>query len=171
MSNLAAFKADLIELLPSLRAFARSLAHNPALADDLVQDTLLRALKSWPSPAPDNPKAWLFTVMHNHYANWARSKGRERRAFAAVAVEPNRSASGGQIESLELSELSTGLAQLPEDQRQVLLLISLEGLAYAETAEVLQVPIGTVMSRLARARERLRRHLEGAGTTVLRRVK
>lgn len=161
----------LLEETPRLRRYARALLGSRELADDLVQDTLVRALKSWPTPAPDNPRAWLFTVLHNLHANWARSKSRERRAYSAVGLEPQRSASGGQLEHLALKDLSAGLAELPSDQRDVLLMIALEGFAYAETAEILGLPLGTVMSRLSRARERLRRHMEGAGVTTLRRVK
>jgi RNA polymerase sigma-70 factor (ECF subfamily) len=142
--------------VPALRRYARALVGDVQLADDLVQDCLERALSRahlWRRPG--NLRAWLFTIMHNLHANdRRRTASRPRAASIDDVLEPGRPAS--QIESLAAREMLAALRLLSLEHRQVLLLVALEGMSYAEIAEVLGVPIGTVMSRLSRARERLR---------------
>jgi RNA polymerase sigma-70 factor (ECF subfamily) len=152
---------DFIQYIPRLRRYARALTGDRARADDLVQDTLERALIKlhlW-QPGSDL-RAWLFTLMHNVYINQLRSQpaamiaGLDDEAMQ-IAVRPTQS------DLLEVHDLQTMLLRLPEEQREVLLLVGLEQMTYEETAGVLGVPMGTVMSRLSRARERLRALLAG----------
>jgi RNA polymerase sigma-70 factor (ECF subfamily) len=166
-------------LIPALRRYARALLHDRAAADDLVQDCLERIISRWQQRRADgDARSWVFTILHNLAVNRLRQKARrgpdvalEDANMAALACPP------AQEDRLRHDELLRGLAKLPEEQRHVLLLISVEDLSYAEAARVLAVPIGTVMSRLARARERLFQIMEGeapvATTTgpALRRVK
>jgi len=162
---------DLVEHVPRLRRYARALTGDRALADDLVQDTLERALTKFHLWRPGSDlRAWLFTVMHNVHVNQRRAEGGDRIVVDADAVEiPVRAT---QMDGIELRDLAAVLGQLPEGQREVLLLVALEGMAYDEVARALSIPIGTVMSRLSRARERLRELLAG-GTPMatLRMVK
>jgi RNA polymerase sigma-70 factor (ECF subfamily) len=160
------------ELIPKLRRYARALTGERAAADDLVQDTLERALSRmhlWRSGS--DLRAWLFTIMHNVYVNQLRASRRQRfeALEEAAAVEEPRAR---EADWLELKDLEAALAQLAPEQRAVLLLVGLEQFTYGEAARVLGVPIGTVMSRLSRGRERLRAILAGeAGVRILKRVK
>ena len=148
--------------IPSLRRYARALTGDPQRADDLVQDTLERALRKgglW--RAGSDLRAWLFTLMHNLFANQAR--GRSRRDGSAVHIDADDAAEElhgpGGANDLML-DLQRCLLRLPPEQRAVLLLVSVEDLSYEEVAQVLAIPIGTVMSRLSRARSRLRELLD-----------
>ena len=152
---------DFIQYIPRLRRYARALTGDRARADDLVQDTLERALIKlhlWQSGS--DLRAWLFTLMHNVYINQLRSQptamtaGLDDEAMQ-IAVRPTQS------DLLEVHDLQTMLLRLPEEQREVLLLVGLEQMTYEEAAGVLGIPMGTVMSRLSRARERLRALLAG----------
>jgi RNA polymerase sigma-70 factor (ECF subfamily) len=148
--------ADLLpQHVPALRRYARALTGDAASADDLVQDCVERALTRahmWRQPG--NLRAWLFTIMHNINANEKRrAASRPRLATIDDVPEPARPAS--QVEKLMASETLSALKLLSLEHRQVLLLVALEGLQYAEVADVLGVPVGTVMSRLSRARDRL----------------
>jgi RNA polymerase sigma-70 factor (ECF subfamily) len=147
--------------VPRLRRYARALTGERSAADDLVQDTLERALSRfhlWRRGS--DLRAWLFTIMHNIYVNQTRS--RMRRQHEALENEPAADAArASEPDWLELRDLEAALARLPEEQRAVVLLVGLEQFTYEETARVLGVPIGTVMSRLSRARERLRMILGG----------
>jgi RNA polymerase sigma-70 factor (ECF subfamily) len=147
------------ELIPRLRRYARALVGERAAADDLVQDTLERALNKfhlW--KAGTDLRAWLFTIMHNVHVNQVRGR-RELSALEGEALElPVRAT---QDVGLEARDLERALARLPVEQREVLLLVVLEELSYEETAAALAIPIGTVMSRLSRAREKLRAFMEG----------
>lgn len=147
--------------VPRLRRYARALTGERSAADDLVQDTLERALSRfhlWRRGS--DLRAWLFTIMHNIYVNQTRSK--MRRQHEALENEPAADAARApEPDWLELRDLEAALARLPEEQRAVVLLVGLEQFTYEETARVLGVPIGTVMSRLSRARERLRTILGG----------
>jgi RNA polymerase sigma-70 factor (ECF subfamily) len=149
----------IVELIPRLRRYARALVGERAAADDLVQDTLERALNKfhlWKRGT--DLRAWLFTVMHNVHVN----KARGRREFAALEGEAlDLPARGAQESALEARDLERALAQLPAEQREVLLLVVLEDMSYDEAARALGIPIGTVMSRLSRGRERLRGLMEG----------
>ena len=153
--------ALLIQQVPRLRRYARALTGDRSAADDLVQDTLERALSRfhlWRQGS--DLRAWLFTIMHNIYVNQIRS--RIRRQHEALESEPAAEAvRAAEPDWLELRDLEAALGRLPEEQRAVVLLVGLEQFTYEETARVLGVPTGTVMSRLSRARERLRLMLGG----------
>ncbi|MXP65349.1 sigma-70 family RNA polymerase sigma factor [Roseomonas sp. M0104] len=167
--------ARLIEpLIPSLRRYARALLRDRSAADDLVQDGLERAVSRWHQRRQDgDARSWLFAIVHNLAANRLRQAARrgphlplEAAGEAAPGLAPAQEA------GLRHRDLLRALAGLPEEQRSVLLLVSVEDLSYAEAARVLGVPIGTVMSRLARGRERLRLAMDGAaGAAHLRRIK
>jgi RNA polymerase sigma-70 factor (ECF subfamily) len=158
---------ELLEHLPRLRRYARALINNRELADDLVQDTVERALSRLSLyTAGTDMRAWLFTIMHNVFANQAR-KSSSRAQHLSVdddsAPLQDLAVSGNQLPSLEVRDLDYALQRLPLDQRQVVLLVGLEEMSYAEVALALEVPLGTVMSRLSRGRERLRALMSGAG--------
>ena len=155
--------ALIAQQIPRLRRYARALTGDRSAADDLVQDTLERALSRfhlWRRGS--DLRAWLFTIMHNIYVNQARSRARHQHE--ALEADPAAEALRGRDpEWLELRDLSAALARIPDEQRTVLLLVGLEQFTYEEAARILEVPIGTVMSRLSRGRERLRALLGGEG--------
>jgi RNA polymerase sigma-70 factor, ECF subfamily len=167
------FSTQLIAELPYLRRFARSLAGDAALADDLVQDTAARALDKQKLYDPSRPlRAWLFAILRNLFINGIR----KRQQFNVVknvddltdgedAVPPE------QEQGLSLRLITDALDRLPPQHREVIALVSLEEMSYRDVSEILGVPMGTVMSRLSRAREQMRGLLESRGTLVLRRVK
>jgi RNA polymerase sigma-70 factor (ECF subfamily) len=143
------------EQLPRLRRYALALLRDPDKADDLVQDTVLRALEKKHLYQPDtNLRAWLFTLLHNQHVNRVRQL--VRQGPTANIDDIQAPAPATQMRRLELNDLDRAVARLPQDQRTVLLLIGLEGMKYDEVAEVLGVPVGTVRSRLSRARADLR---------------
>jgi RNA polymerase sigma-70 factor, ECF subfamily len=157
----AELRALIEEQIPRLRRYGRALTGDRSLADDLVQDTLERALSRfhlWRHGS--DLRAWLFTIMHNIFVNQVRSRVRHQHEAleSDAAVEAMRVS---EPDWLELRDLDSALAQLPHEQRAVLLLVGLEQFTYEEAARVLQIPIGTVMSRLSRGRERLRAVLAG----------
>ncbi len=144
--------------IPRLRRYARALARDVAAADDLVQDCLARALGKlhlWQEGT--DLRAWLFTILHNQYVNQVRRAVREGAAVGLSETEPLLTRAPQQGKSLELRDLERAISKLPEEQRSVILLVGLEGMRYEEVAEVLDVPVGTVRSRLSRGREALRR--------------
>jgi RNA polymerase sigma-70 factor, ECF subfamily len=146
--------------IPRLRRYARALTRETDRADDLVQDTLLRAIsKSHLWEDGTNIRAWLFTIMHNQHVNSVRRALREEATVSVDQVSSSLAAASDPTASRQLRELERALGHLPEGQRQVVLLVGLEGITYAEAAKILRVPIGTVRSRLARAREALRGYL------------
>ncbi|OFZ93147.1 MAG: RNA polymerase subunit sigma-24 [Betaproteobacteria bacterium RIFCSPLOWO2_02_67_12] len=151
--------AQVVAYIPRLRRYARALVGERFAADDLVQDTLERALNKlhlWKRGT--DLRAWLFTVMHNVHVNQVRGR-REYAALDAEALElPVRAT---QDVGLETRDMERMLMQLPVEQRKVLLLVVLEDMSYGEAASALGIPIGTVMSRLSRAREKLRALMEG----------
>ena len=158
-------------LIPNLRRFARSLCRDVHLADDLVQDTLERALSrlfQWRRGT--NLRAWLFTIMRNLYLN-----GRKRRYAPAVTLEPEQWESRlvqlpEQVDRTVAMDLIRAMEALPDEQREVILLVGLEGFKYEEAAGMLGIPKGTVMSRLFRGREELRRRLTRGERPSLREV-
>lgn len=158
--------------VPRLRRYAIALMRDRTEADDLVHDVVLRALDKlhlWREGT--NMRTWLFTIMHNLHANEMRRRSRMLDVVPMDAA-PARAEAAGQESAVELSELSVAMGSLSPLHRQVLLLIGLEGMTYGEAAGVLDVPVGTVMSRLSRAREELRRKIDaGAQTVTIRRVK
>jgi RNA polymerase sigma-70 factor (ECF subfamily) len=159
--------------IPALRRYAWSLLRNNDDADDLVQDCLVRALDRLAmDPAIIAVRPWLFTIMHNVFVSrWRTARRRRAAAPGDAAAIGDVAVSPEQDGALARRDLLSGLDQLTEDQRQVLLLVSVEGLEYREVAQVLGVPVGTVMSRLSRARDSLHAHMDGRKRPLLRRVK
>jgi RNA polymerase sigma-70 factor (ECF subfamily) len=149
-------EAAIRDQIPRLRRYARALTGNRDSADDLVQDTLERALSRSALFRPGgDPRPWLFTIMHNVFVNQVRSVAARRTTpLDPQAHEPITHDSTQ--DGLVLRDLTRALAEVPADQREVMLLVGLENLSYADAAGILGVPVGTVMSRLARGRERLR---------------
>ena len=146
--------------LPRLRRYARAMLGDRAAADDLVQDTLERAWSRFAQwRAGSDLRAWLFGIMHNLRVDQLRRGVLPTHSLDDEACEvPTRPT---QSDRLEVMDLESALRQLPDDQREVLLLVALEEMSYAEIAAALGIPIGTVMSRLSRGRERLRQIMEG----------
>ncbi len=155
----------LTEHIPSLRRYARALTGDAWAADDLVQDTLERACSKWLLwRVGTDLRAWLFTLMHNIYANQVRSAVRQASAGGQrVDVDDAEAELAAPDAALDQSlDLQRCLMRLPDDQRAVLLLVSLQDMSYEEVARITGTPIGTVMSRLSRARSRLRELMDGA---------
>jgi RNA polymerase sigma-70 factor, ECF subfamily len=152
---------DFVEFIPRLRRYARALTGDRSRADDLVQDTLERALIKFHLWQPGSDlRAWLFAIMHNTFINQLRAQpagvtGEIDDEAMSLATRPTQS------DWLEVRDLQAALLRLPDEQREVLLLVGLEQMTYEESAGVLGIPMGTVMSRLSRARERLRTLLAG----------
>jgi RNA polymerase sigma-70 factor, ECF subfamily len=147
--------------IPRLRRYARALTRDAARADDLVQSCLVRAIAKehlW-QPGTDL-RAWLFTILHNQNVNEVRRSVREGVAVAVEDVAPVLTMAPRVGSSLQLRDLERAIGLLPEEQRQVILLVGLEGMRYEEVAAVLDIPIGTVRSRLSRGREMLRRLMD-----------
>jgi RNA polymerase sigma factor (sigma-70 family) len=157
-------RAALIEAqLPGLRRFARALLRGDReRADDLVQDGIERALARWSGRRPDgNLRGWLYTIIYNRFISEERQRRRRGAQLhlgeAGEAELPE--VDGGQYAALHYRDFLRAFQELPEEQRSVLSLIAVEDLSYREAARVLGVPIGTVMSRLSRGRDRLRRRM------------
>lgn len=162
----------LSDQLPSLRRYARALTKDRDNADDLVQDCYARACSRfhlWQHGT--NLRAWLFSIMHNVYVNGVRRAVIRPDGVYVEDLEQMADTAPRQETLSEALGLESALAQLPDGQREVLLMVCLEELTYQEVADALQVPIGTVMSRLARAREKLRQLSGGARPPGLKRVK
>jgi RNA polymerase sigma-70 factor, ECF subfamily len=157
--------------IPHLRRYAMALVGERALADDLVQDCIERALSRSHLWREGNLRGWLFTIMHNIHANFRRRAARSPLTTAVDIESLGASSRPLQEDGLAMAGLGAALGALPDDQRAVILLIGLEEFSYAETAEVLGIPIGTVMSRLHRGREKLRQVLVSDSGPALRRVK
>jgi len=149
----------LVELIPRLRRYARALVGDRATADDLVQDTLERAwAKLHLYRRGTDLRAWLFTVMHNVHVNRVRAS----RVTDTLEDEmPELAQRAPQGDALLVRDLDRGISRLPAEQRAVLLLVTLEEMSYEQVARTLGIPIGTVMSRLSRAREKLRAMMLG----------
>jgi RNA polymerase sigma-70 factor (ECF subfamily) len=152
--------------IPALRRYARALTRNAETADDLVQDTLVRALRSEHLFQGEQVRSWLYTILTNLNRNRLRSLAR-RPSLTSIEEGDAPDAAGPEAGGRDIER---ALASLVEDQRAALLLVVLEGLTYREVAEIQGVPIGTVMSRLARARAQIKAHLDGE-RPALRRVK
>ncbi|MGO4837550.1 sigma-70 family RNA polymerase sigma factor [Rhizobiaceae sp. 2RAB30] len=157
------FKDDLLGAIPSLRAFAVSLSQNADRADDLVQETLVKAWDKHMSFQPGtNMKAWLFTILRNEFYSQMRKRGREVQDSEGVmtsrlAVHPS------QHGALDLEDFRSALAQLPEDQRESIILIGASGFSYEEAAEICGCAVGTIKSRVSRARAKLQEILGVSG--------
>lgn len=157
--------------IPSLRRYAYALARDHDAADDLVQDCLERALSRWHlRRAGGELRPWLFTILRNLYINAYHTRKR-RGPHVDLDAAPQQSVPADQHGALEARDALAALSQLPEEQSSLLLLIAVEDFSYEEAALLLDIPVGTVMSRLSRARGRLRALMEGGRTTLLRRVK
>jgi RNA polymerase sigma-70 factor (ECF subfamily) len=155
------FKTELLEQIQALRGFARVLCGNPVRADDLVQEALLKA---WANKASykigTNMRAWLFTILRNTYYSESRRRKREVEdadgaKALALKVEP------AQLNGLELRDLRKGLARLPAEQREALILVSAEGYSYEDAAAICSCAIGTIKSRVSRARAALLLAVDG----------
>ena len=163
---MSSFKTGVETAVPALRRYARALTRDAEAADDLVQDTLVRALRSEHLFHGGDVRKWLYTILTNLNRNRLRSLSRRPTTLAIDAVDiPDVAGTqaGGR-------DIQRALAALTDDQRSALLLIVLEGLSYREVAEIQAVPIGTVMSRLARGRAQIKAFLDG-DPPALRRVK
>jgi RNA polymerase sigma-70 factor (ECF subfamily) len=166
-------EAEIVACIPSLRRYARGLVSDRDRADDLLQDTLERAwsrFSMWQKRG--EVRAWMFGIMHNHFIDRLRAQ-RSRPEDSAgddVLELPQRAQ---QADALEMRDLDRLLQRLPPEHREVLLLVAVEELSYQEVASALGVPIGTVMSRLSRARTRLREEMQGraAPASRIQRVK
>ena len=144
-------------LIPRLRRYARAMVHDPVAADDLVQDCLVRALGKihlWERGT--DLRAWLFTILHNQHISLARQAARQRDIIELQKYKPGSAPPPSQMVTLELRDLKRAIARLPEEQRSVILLVGLEGMRYEEVASVVNLPVGTVRSRVSRGRETLR---------------
>jgi RNA polymerase sigma-70 factor (ECF subfamily) len=158
--------------VPRLRRYAVALLADRGRADDLVQDTLERALSRlhlWQSGT--DMRRWLFTIMHNLHVNAVRRSIRRGSEASIEDVEDRLVQGASQTDSVVVRDLSRAMQELPSEQVEVLVLVALEGMAYREVAEVLDIPLGTVMSRLSRARQSLRKYIDGEESPALRRVK
>ena len=157
--------------IPALRRYAFALLRDRDHADDLVQDTLERALSRWLLRRADGDvRAWLFTILRNlHVSRWRSERRRGATVELDEAAMPGVAAR--QETALEVHDVLAALDQLPEEQKSLLLLVGVEDFSYDDAARILGMPIGTVMSRLSRARQRLRALVETGKVTLLRRVK
>lgn len=162
--------AIISEQIPRLRRYARALTGDRTRADDLVQDTLERAwekLHMWRRGS--DMRAWMFSIMHNTFINHIRKNHIATVSMDDDALEvPTRAT---QNDLLEMRDLASAIGKLPHEYREVILLVGLEQMSYEEVAKVMSIPLGTVMSRLSRGRERLRNIMSGENAPVLRRVK
>jgi RNA polymerase sigma factor, sigma-70 family len=157
------FKRDLLAALPSLRAFAVSLSGNHDKADDLLQDTIMKAWAKRDSFQPGtNLKAWLFTILRNEFYSQMRKRGREVQDSDGFFAE-RLATHPGQYGALDLQDFKKALDQLPDDQREAIILVGASGFAYEEAAEICGCAIGTIKSRVNRARRRLQELLQVAG--------
>jgi RNA polymerase sigma-70 factor (ECF subfamily) len=154
-------------LIPALRRYARALVRNRANADDLVQDCLERAVSRWHQRRDGDVRAWLFTILHNlAISQFRQSATRGRHVSIDETNEDDFGEAAVQEQKLMYQDVLSKLAKLPEDQRAVLLLVAVEDLSYGDAAKVLNIPVGTVMSRLSRARERLQQEIEGSAENI-----
>jgi len=155
----------IVQHIPRLRRYARALVGDRHAADDLVQDTLERAWNKYHLWRPGSDlRAWLFAIMHNVFVNQMRS----RRLDAEQLMEdpPSPAVRATQLDGIEIADLQRALGQLSLEHREVLMLVAVEEMKYEEIGRALDIPVGTVMSRLSRARERLRQHIDGASQIV-----
>lgn len=150
-----AFKAELVSLLPHLRAFSRGLCGRPDQADDLVQETVMRAWTARDSfVAGTNMKAWTFTIMRNHFLNFLRQQRRKDMIYAE-GLDADAPVLANQEDGVHVNDLQTALNRLPDDRREALLLVGAGGLSYDEAAAICGVAAGTMKSRVSRARAQL----------------
>ena len=157
-------------LIPRLRQFARGLSRDAANADDLVQATLERALRAWSSRHKEGAlQSWLFSILYRQFIDEQRRAKRWRRVLDVVGLADDLHAPSAERVNEGRDTLAV-FAGLPAEQRALLLLVSVEGFSYREAAEALDVPVGTVMSRLSRARDKLRQLADGRASTPTLRI-
>ncbi|KXU29851.1 MULTISPECIES: sigma-70 family RNA polymerase sigma factor [Sphingobium] len=160
------FKDKLAETIPHLRAFGRGLCHDADAADDLVQETMMKA---WAARARfvagTSFKAWTFTILRNHYFSQMRRK-RFVGDWDDVVADRKLAAPAGQDMSVELRDMMRALAELPDPQREALILVGAGGLSYEEAAEIMGTAVGTVKSRVSRARATLEALIDGGVLTT-----
>lgn len=165
---MAFLEHQLIEEIPALRRYARTLTRDRESADDLVQDCLERAWKNIGTLKPDSHlRAWLFTIMRNLFFNERRRQKRSPLVAGMDDVDEMNSCPGGPEVPVQIEELEKFLMNLSDDQREIITLVAIEGMAYRDVAAILDVPVGTVMSRLHRARETLRVRVFGMDSSQL----
>jgi RNA polymerase sigma-70 factor (ECF subfamily) len=161
-------RLDVIGLIGPLRRYARSLTRDESRADDLVQDTLVRAYERLGTfRAGGNLKGWLLSILHNTFVDERRRHKAENERLAHVAETSETTAPAGQESQVRLQQIQRAFLGLPEDQRAALHLVVVEGLPYQEAATALGIPLGTLMSRLGRARAALRAFEAGQGPLQL----
>ena len=155
-----AFKKELVTLIPHLRAFARTLTGDPTAADDLAQDAMMKA---WDARASyqmgTNMKAWLFTILRNELYSKLRKRGREVQDSDGLLTE-NLAQHPAQYGALDMKDFQHALAQLPDEQREAIVLVGASGLSYEEAAEISGCALGTIKSRVNRARHKLQEILQ-----------
>jgi RNA polymerase sigma-70 factor (ECF subfamily) len=144
--------------IPRLRRYALALTHNATCADDLVQNCLTRAIAKQHLWQPDTDlRTWLFTILHNQHVNDVRRSVREGVSVPFEDFDPTLTVQANATDVLQLRDLEVAISKLSTDHRQVVLLVGLEGMSYEDIASVLDMPVGTVRSRLSRARDQLRK--------------
>jgi len=152
------FGRELLKAIPGLRAFARSLGASLDDTDDLVQETMVKAWANRHRFIPGtNLRTWLFTILRN--TSFTEYRKRKRQVDDPEHIE-GLAAAAGQIAHLEMEEFKTALADVPQDQREALILVGASGFSYEEAAEICSCPVGTIKSRVNRARQRLARSLD-----------
>jgi RNA polymerase sigma-70 factor (ECF subfamily) len=156
----------IVPFIPNLRRYARALVRDREGADDLVQDTLERAVRKFHLWRPGDLRAWLFSIMHNVFVNQLKA----RKISPDMEVDDTFAAPTPGATRSDIIDLTRALDTLAPEQREVVLLIALEDMSYADVSRALGIPMGTVMSRLSRGRERLRRAMEGEPATAPLRV-
>ena len=155
----------IVPYIPNLRRYARALVGDRDGADDLVQDTLERAVRKFHLWRPGDLRAWLFSIMHNVFVNQLKS----RKIGLDVEIdEETLAARIPTVTGTDVMDLQRALQRLAAEQREVVLLIALEDMSYADVSRALGIPIGTVMSRLSRGREKLRKIMDGQDTRALK---
>src|SRR5258705_8873998 len=151
----------ILPYIPNLRRYARALVGDRHAADDLVQDTLERAVRKFHLWKPGDLRAWLFSIMHNVFVNQLKA----RKIAPSVEIdEATIAAHVPTVTSVDILDLQRALLTLAPEQREVVLLVALEDMTYADVSRALGIPIGTVMSRLSRGREKLRGLMSGEAT-------
>ncbi|EMS96948.1 ECF family sigma factor [Agrobacterium tumefaciens str. Cherry 2E-2-2] len=161
------FETEMLALMPMLRRYSRSLSRSDADGEDLLQDCVERALANKRQWRGTGLKSWAYTIMTNLY----RNRHRAEKRHPSESLDGHESIAGAETlsDTLENDRLHGALALLSPDMRAVLMLVTVEGYSYQEAAETLSIPLGTVMSRLSRARETLRQHLAADNIIPLRR--
>jgi RNA polymerase sigma-70 factor (ECF subfamily) len=159
-----ATRTDVVGLLGPLRRYARSLTRDETQAEDLVQDTLVRAYEGRSSFRPDgNLRGWLLSILHNTFIDDRRRQASEFRRLEQVAAFVDTAAPPEQESRVRLQQVQAAFMSLPDEQRAALHLVAIENLSYQEAANALKIPVGTLMSRLGRARAALRGFEAGTG--------